>query len=171
MYKKTACFALAAALTTFATSSQSADKSAQKLEMQTEFLSDARNTISLCNSKYREFVQLKRMNQYAYEEGLRADEAMARLNAVQGKATSDVGSTKLEKTPEYHVLCIEKSKGLLLPRSKKFVSSFKTAHQQSAAKAMIAQWMTAIDSIGNEVGPTEAAKFVTLANGILIDLQ
>lgn len=155
----------------FATNAECADKVASKLQMQTDFISDAQNTINLCNKKYREFVAIKRMNEYAYEQGLRADDAMSRLEAAEGKDIRTAPSTKLEKTPEYHALCIEKSKEMLLPRAKGFIASFKTSRQQSEAKAMVAQWMTAIDSTGKEIGPSEKAKFDTLSNGVLIELQ
>jgi hypothetical protein len=36
---------------------------------------------------------------------------------------------------------------------------------------MVVQWMTAIDSVGKEVGSSEKAKFETLSNGVLIELQ
>jgi len=162
---------LAVVLASLAISANCADKSTVKRQMQADFISDARNTINLCSQKYREYVEVKRMNQYAYEQGLRADEAMARLETATGKDTRDLPSTKLEKTVEYHVLCMEKSKELLLPRSKGFISSFKTAREQSDAKTMIAQWMTAIDSVGKPIGQSEAAKFETLANGLEIDMQ
>ncbi|MFC5549517.1 hypothetical protein [Massilia aerilata] len=171
MYKKSAELGLAALLSICAISAQCADKSLPKRQMQTDFISDAKNTISLCNSKYRQFVELRRMNQYAYETGRQADESMARLEAAEGKDARGIPPTKLQETPEYHVLCIEKSKELLLPRTKGFIASFKTAQQQNEAKVMVAQWITAMSSVGKSVGESEAAKFETLANGVEINMQ
>lgn len=129
-----------------------------------EFISSAKKKINDCEGKYQDFLALSFANEKAWESEYNLNQALAKAGG------GPVKSPKMEHAEPYHKTCAEAAKQETIPNAKIFIKSFKTASAQKNAKDMIAQWITAIDSIGNDGAKAEAAKFETLANGLMLEL-
>jgi hypothetical protein len=151
---------------TAATVKQSAKADQQAVvTQQAAFIKTARNAIAACNAEFENYKVMDHMADVVWRSAYDANVAMARLTHEVAKKPDR------EAPPLYHVECVSKQKGDVIPQLKPFVDSFKASDSRVRAREMAAQWITAMDGIGKQGSQTEAAKFETLANGLLIDMQ
>ena len=67
--------------------------------------------------------------------------------------------------------CVANEKRDLIPKAKLFIASYPNADDQRHADGLFAQWRNAMDAIGSTSAEGEAAKFETLSDVMLIDMQ
>lgn len=128
------------------------------------FIANAKQQMATCEQQYRKFRTDSWAAEKAWEAAYDAERASSRLT---GKPPVNPA---MEQVEPYHKTCAEKAKKDILATAKAFIKSFKGADGQKNARDMVAQWVTAMDAIGNESAKAESAKFETLANGLLLDL-
>lgn len=131
-----------------------------------DFVNDAKQRIVRCGQEYDKFRSTSFAANRAFEMGMQAEEASARLRG----GSVDYDKIKHEEVVAYHKICAEKEKKEFIINAKSFIKSIKSADKQKSSKDMVSQWITAIDSIGNDNENTEISKFQTIANSLLLDL-
>ncbi|MBC3874608.1 hypothetical protein [Undibacterium flavidum] len=132
---------------------------------QLEFIRQTKSLLSECGNAYQNYLATERLSDLALEAKQSANDAKARLSNKSPETAQ-----KAPTTP-FHLECINRNKPKILDKSKVFISSFKANEMKMNPKSLIAQWMTALDSIDKQVAQGERAKFETIANNIIIELQ
>lgn len=153
------------AITTCATAATTKKSSDTPATGQIAFINAAKDAIQKCNAEYQHYKLMEHMADVGWEAEYNSNQAMADATGTPAAAT------KRNDPPAYHVACRDQRKAEVIPQSKSFMKSFKSSESKSRARDMVAQWITAIDAIGNEGSQSEEARFQTLANGLLIDSQ
>lgn len=156
-------FALSSPVTAQAKEHSEKSVAAIKAPKIADFVADAKQRIETCNSEYGKFRSELFASNMLWEASYNAAEASARLNG------GGVEAPTMSETKPYHKICAESSKNEFIPTAKIFIKSFKNVDKQKATKDMVAQWITAIDTIGSDAATTEYAKFETLANGLILE--
>ena len=138
---------------------------AQVKSDQEMFINVAKAAIKDCNMAFQRYRAMEFAADKLWESEYDVNESEARFD---NKPV--VAPTRMQTEP-YHLNCARDQKMNVLPQSKTFINSFKAASVKAEAKALIAQWITALDSIGTNIAENENAKFQTIANSIYIDMQ
>ena len=131
---------------------------------QQRFIQSTSDSLAECSKAFRVYVVGLEMLQMMEDAQDRLDESNLRLGIAPKPRKPN------EPAPLIHAQCAERKKSELMPNAKEFIGSFKAKEQQTGARGLVAQWMTAMDSIGTNVSNQESAKYQTLANGLKIDL-
>ncbi len=72
--------------------------------------------------------------------------------------------------PPVYLKFVKDTKEAMLPEAKAFIQSFTKTDERGRATDMVAQWITALDAIGNRNSEAEASKFETLANRMTLEM-
>lgn len=128
-----------------------------------DFIENAKQRIAVCEGQYDKFSAESFAAERSWESENKAEEAESRYS---GKPIEVI---QMRQTSPYHKICSESAKQDFIPTAKTFIRLFKNKETQKNAKDMVAQWITAIDAIGDKGAQSELAKFETLANGLLLD--
>lgn len=127
------------------------------------FIKDAKDRLALCATEYDKYRALSFASKKGWDVAYEADYSSAKLS---GKPFVPPIASKVDPL---HQICASSEKEKFIPLAKTFIKSLSAAERQKSAKDMTAQWITAIDSIGNAGAQSEIAKFETLANSLMLD--
>lgn len=159
----TVCFAMALYLNV----AQATDKKTTvkkeavvaKLQMQEAFVEMAKESLIRCGKRYRYFLLMEEVEDEVWEANVDLARAQRR--------PSDTVPPRVKVDP-HHKICAQEEKAAMLQRARGFIDSYST-NNRSVAKTAVAQWITAIDSVGKSVAVSEQAKFETLVNALQVD--
>lgn len=105
----------------------------------------------------------------------RLDAEMKLLNSGNYTATAyvddDALQKKLAEIEPRHIVCSEGAKEEAFQRIRPLNARTKSEKLREQMKQMLAQWITATDSIGTSSNEMEKRKFETLANQFQIEVQ
>lgn len=149
---------------------QAADKKAvekkqvviAKMQLQEAFVEMAKASLIKCGEKYRFFLIMKAAQQELWQATVDAASA-AKAAGLPSNPVPPMG-----EVDPYHKICARDEQAATLPRARDYIESFSASHK-SVAKSAVAQWITAIDSVGKTIAASEQAKFETLVNGLKVD--
>jgi len=96
-------------------------------------------------------------------------ESMIRAEILMG-GDAAAAVKKFQESPTYK-RCEKEAMADFQATSRDFMGKFRDPKMQGKAKDALAQWMTALDAVGNSNFDQEASKFATLANGVKLELS
>jgi hypothetical protein len=163
----TACFAMALCLNV----AQATDKktiakketAVAKMQLQEAFVAMAKGSLIKCGKQYRYFLIMEEAENGLWQSKVDLARAEARLAGRSSDPFPPMG-----KVDPFHKICAEEEKAEMLPRARGYIDSYST-NNRSVAKTAVAQWITAIDSIGKSIAASEQAKFETMVNALEVD--
>jgi hypothetical protein len=129
------------------------------------FFQESKAAISKCQDKYTSAAALDQVNNMLWEARYNNNQSRAALTGQR------VEVPKRDDTPALHLKCVDEQKAVILPEGKQFIGSIRNAAEKQRARGLVAQWLTAMDSIGKQNNDQEVSKFETIVNGFVVDSQ
>lgn len=158
-----ACFAIALCLNV----AQASDKKTivkkeavfAKTQLQEAFVEMAKDSLIKCGKRYRYFLTM---------EAAEGELWQATVDSARAGGRSSDPLPPMGKVDPHHKICAQEEKAAMLSRARDYIDSY-SANNKSVAKTAVAQWITAIDSVGKSIAASEQAKFETLVNALAVD--
>jgi hypothetical protein len=158
-----ACFSMALCLNV----AQATDKKTNvkkeavvaKMQLQEAFVQMAKDSLIKCGEKYRYFLAMKAVTSELWQ---------ATVDSARAGGRSSDPLPPMGNVDPYHKICAQEEQAAMLPRARDYIDSY-SANNRAVAKTVVAQWITAVDSIGKSIAASEQAKFETLVNGLKVD--
>ena len=159
------CFATAAAS---AETSTTQAKANQARKSRVDLVSGAKVYLLTCGAAYQTYAVMKKMDAMLAEsrEGLARSQARF-LNAPV--AVQETESSDPRLAGEF-ADCLTRAKVDMIAMTRQATTNKLNAGSTPLIKEIVAQWITAIDSIPKRNRVEESSKFETLANRLLLDL-